>query len=121
MNSLGEDGLEGAKARAGNDLSRFVSSEFQGPSDILRGWETDYDETITVGLQLELKKFNRIRLFVQQKQMQIRNGFQVIYQIVKLPEKMMVKCLHVTLSRNRYDSSGWRFSDKTTFILDGWR
>lgn len=36
MNSLGEDGLEGAKARAGNDLSRFVSSEFQGPSDILR-------------------------------------------------------------------------------------
>merc|ERR1712131_97625 len=54
-----------------------------------------------VGLQLESKKFNRIRLFVQQKQMQIRNGFQVIYQIVKLPEKMMVKYFLVTLSRNR--------------------
>ena len=32
MNSLGEDGLEGAKARAGNDLSRIVSSELLGPS-----------------------------------------------------------------------------------------
>ena len=31
MNSLGEDGLEGAKARAGNDLSRIVSSELLGP------------------------------------------------------------------------------------------
>lgn len=103
MNSLGEDGLEGAKARAGNDLSRIVSSEFPGPSDIL--CLTSYDETNTVGLQLESKKFNRIRLFVQQRQMQTRNGFQVIYQIVKRLEKMMVKCLLVMLSRNRYDSS----------------
>ena len=31
MNSLGEDGLEGAKARAGNDLSRNLSS-FRQPT-----------------------------------------------------------------------------------------
>ena len=31
MNSLGEDGLEGAKARAGNDLSRNASS-FRQPT-----------------------------------------------------------------------------------------